>query len=198
MREIRNSVTKRIIGQLNNEAVERLLTNTHIAAHRGPQHVSTELAKLSEPEFLELRQLFSQQVEAAHILELKAALDVEAARLRSIAESCAEDKTKSLLEVDIPIALDLFERDKKAFSKIEAEINKTALEFPLLAGSEAKKITAQLRRYARQIAPEFSRKEVGVWVDEMRIVSVRTFDLAYGRYYRSFTRPVTEAMLAAE
>lgn len=198
MREIRNSVTKRIIGQLNDKAVQRLLTNTHIAAHRGPQHVSTELSKLTDSEFLELQQVFSQQVEATRILEFKATLGVEAARLRAIAESCAEDKTKVLLEIDIPIALDLFERDPEAFSKIETEIHEMASQFPLLGVSEARKITAQLRRYARQIAPDFSRKEVGMWVEEMQIVSVRAFDQAYSRYYNAFTRPVAKAMLAAE
>lgn len=197
MRELRNSVTKRVIGQLNKVAVQDLLQGFHIAPHRGREHVAAQLAKLPQDQFFALLSALTANIEADRIQAHKAALKTESCRLKAEAERATWTEAQELLETTIPIALDIFERDQAAFRKAKVEIEKSAEGLLTDSREQARQIRAQLVRYGRQIAPEYCRQEVGDWVEELQIVGIEAAVEAYSAYYNNFLRPISKAELAA-
>lgn len=175
--------------------MRELLFTWHIAPHRGRTHVAQQLEKLKDEQFAALRQSLVLNVENDRIEGIKDKISTEARRLVEMAENASEQEIRSFIEIDIPIAADLRERNRQTFEVRLDELRKQSDTFQKLSADKAKDVRTALRRFARKVAPDFARKESSEWVDEQSILMIHGYLRAYA-LYADFARNTEKAYIA--
>lgn len=167
MREMRYGVTTRVMDNIDDTRVQKLLNRYGIDPDQDEGEVKEALAALPEDEFNRLGEDFRRTTEADLMAEISLQIEDKAKLLweRQVRE--LDERSATLRNKTIPDALALYDKgDRPAFEEALKDIDAESVSITTDVHQQRLNVREELRRYALEVAPHLSRPERNQIVNE--------------------------------
>lgn len=167
MREMRYGVTTRVLENIDDTRVQKLLKRYGIDHDQEENNIKAELTALSEVDFSRLGEDFRRTTESDLIAEISLKIEDKAKLLWERQVRDLDSRSDTIRNKMIPDALALYEKgDRPAFEESLKDINAESVSIVTDVHQQRLNVREELRRYALEISPHLSRPERNQIVNE--------------------------------
>lgn len=167
MREMRYGVTTRVLDNIDDTRVQKLLNRYGIDPDQEENEIKEALTSLSEDEFNRLGEDFRRTTESDLIAEISLKIEDKAKALWERQVRDLDDRSATLRNKMIPDALALYDKgDRPAFEEALKDIDAESVSIVTDVHQQRLNVREELRRYALEISPHLSRPERNQIVNE--------------------------------